>query len=56
MRRLVHKAQSWLRALIRAAGGGDDEFLCDTCQYDHGSVCRRPERPNATRCKDYRGK
>jgi len=28
--------------------------LCDTCKYDYGDACRRPERPNATRCPDYR--
>lgn len=28
--------------------------LCDTCKYDYGNACRRPERPNATRCPDYR--
>ncbi|MFO7774735.1 MAG: hypothetical protein R6W89_02945 [Candidatus Hydrogenedentota bacterium] len=30
------------------------EFLCDNCKYDHGNVCKRPERPNATKCPDYR--
>ncbi|HOH30635.1 MAG TPA: hypothetical protein PLC40_13240 [Candidatus Hydrogenedentes bacterium] len=30
------------------------EFLCDYCKYDYGSACSRPERPNATRCPDYR--
>lgn len=29
-------------------------FLCDSCRYDYGSVCRRPERPNAVCCPDYR--
>jgi len=28
-------------------------FLCDTCKYDYGGACRRPERPNATTCPDY---
>ena len=32
------------------------EFLCDNCRYDHGNVCTRPERPNATKCPDYRPK
>jgi hypothetical protein len=39
-----------LRALF---GGG---FLCDTCRYDYGDACKRPERPNATVCPDYRRK
>lgn len=43
----------WFGRLIRMAGHGS-EFLCDTCRYDHGSACRRPERPNARRCPDYR--
>jgi len=38
----------WLR--VRAPG----RFLCDSCRYDYGDVCRRPERPNATVCDDYR--
>jgi len=28
--------------------------LCDTCKYDYGQVCTRPERPNAYRCPDYK--
>ena len=28
--------------------------LCDDCKYDYGSVCTRPERPNAMRCPDYK--
>jgi hypothetical protein len=29
------------------------EFLCDNCRFDHGGACKRPERPNATKCPDY---
>jgi hypothetical protein len=29
-------------------------FLCDSCKYGSERDCRRPERPNATRCPDYR--
>jgi hypothetical protein len=43
----------WWRRLIAQAGGAS-EFLCDTCRYDHGGACRRPERPNARRCPDFR--
>ena len=32
---------------------GVAEILCDTCKYDYGVACTRPERPNATRCEDY---
>ncbi|MFT5289562.1 MAG: hypothetical protein ACI8QS_002490 [Planctomycetota bacterium] len=28
--------------------------LCDTCKYDYGHVCVRPERPNATSCPDFK--
>ena len=28
--------------------------LCDTCKYDYGTACTRPERPNARRCPDYK--
>jgi hypothetical protein len=28
-------------------------FLCDTCKYDYGDACSRPERPNAVVCPDY---
>ncbi len=31
-------------------------YLCDTCKYDYGNVCKRPERPNALRCPDYKKK
>jgi len=30
-----------------------ERILCDTCRYDYGDACRRPERPNATRCENY---
>lgn len=29
-------------------------YLCDTCKYDYGDACRRPERPNATVCSYFR--
>jgi len=32
----------------------DPKFLCDDCRYDYGHACRRPERPNAKRCPDFR--
>ena len=31
-----------------------DDFLCDSCKYNHASTCSRPERPNAERCDDYK--
>ena len=38
------KLLAWLRL------GG---ILCDTCKYDYGTACTRPDRPNATVCPDY---
>jgi len=43
-----------LRRLFRRALLVEDEFLCDTCRYDYGDACRRPERPNAIECDDYK--
>ena len=42
--------QWWLR--VRCPS----EFLCDNCRYDYPSACSRPQRPNATRCPDYKPK
>lgn len=41
----------WTR-LKSLAGTGRP--LCDTCRYDYGDACSRPERPNARVCSDYR--
>ncbi len=35
----------------RMSGSG---FLCDTCKYNYGSACLRPERPNAKTCPDFK--
>lgn len=51
---------SWRVGSSGGAAGGDGgflragEFLCDRCRYDDPRDCSRPERPNATRCDDYR--
>ena len=44
---LWQKLSSWL---------GLGRILCDTCKYDYGTACTRPERPNATVCADYKRK
>ncbi len=49
LRDLARRIRRWWVAM-RAPG----RFLCDSCRFDYGDVCRRPERPNATRCDDYR--
>jgi len=46
---LWRRLLGWLRALAPRV-----RPLCDTCRYDYGNVCRRPERPNAMRCPDYK--
>jgi hypothetical protein len=28
--------------------------LCDSCRFDYGNACTRPERPNARICPDYK--
>ena len=40
--------------VVAALFGREARFLCDTCKYDFGSACKRPERPNATKCPDYK--
>jgi len=47
---------TWLRRLWSALFGrlAGSSPLCDTCKYDYGDACKRPERPNAYRCPDYR--
>ncbi|MCD5402128.1 hypothetical protein LR013_06060 [candidate division NPL-UPA2 bacterium] len=52
---MERKGLNWLRNLsqkIKSLFGGG--FLCDTCKYDWGNACHRRERPNATRCPDYK--
>ena len=29
-------------------------YLCDSCKWDYGNACSRPERPNALVCPDYK--
>ena len=45
----LDRLRSWYQRM-KAPG----RFLCDSCAYDWGDVCRRPERPNATECDDYK--
>lgn len=34
--------------------GREKDFLCDTCKYNYGSSCSQPERPNVTKCREYK--
>ncbi len=44
----LQRILAFFRGLVPRSGP-----LCDTCKYDYGAVCTRPERPNAMRCPDY---
>ena len=43
-----------LLAWILARREDGSRYLCDTCKYSYGDVCSRPEKPNATKCPDYK--
>lgn len=51
MKEFMKRIGGWFS---RVLSGGSGEFLCDTCRYDYGSACSRPERPNARKCPDYK--
>jgi hypothetical protein len=38
----------------RLLAADSKRYLCDTCKWDYGNVCKRPERPNALSCPDYK--
>lgn len=40
--------------LRRLAALGAAAPLCDRCKWDYGDACRRPERPNAVKCPDFK--
>ncbi|MBZ0255942.1 hypothetical protein K8I31_07760 [bacterium] len=44
----------WWSRIISISKG--DAFLCDSCKWNYGNVCTRPEKPNARKCPDYTGK
>lgn len=44
----LQKLWQWLKHKTTGA------FLCDSCRYDYGDACRRPERPNAVICPEYK--
>ncbi|MEO2145948.1 MAG: hypothetical protein ABGY32_08625 [bacterium] len=53
-----------MRSLFQALGnffrrlfsGSSAAPLCDRCRWDYGDACRRPERPNATSCEDFKAR
>ena len=38
----------------RLSSPGSGKYLCDSCRFDYGGACSRPERPNARTCPDYK--
>lgn len=52
--KLMQKWKNW-RTKIKAKTLGS-VFLCDSCKWNYGNVCTRPERPNARECPEYTAK
>ena len=50
LRRLLQS----IRGLFGKVAGGSGAYLCDSCRWDYGDACRRPERPNAKTCPDFK--
>lgn len=50
----------WYRRIAEAVrrifAVSSKRYLCDTCKWDYGGACKRPERPNALTCPDYKRK
>ncbi len=53
LRSALQRVSLFLRRLFLLEGA---TYLCDTCKWDYGNVCKRPERPNAKICPDYKRK
>lgn len=51
LRALWQRMALGVRRMFAKPGGS---YLCDTCKWDYGAACRRPERPNARTCPDYK--
>ncbi len=43
-------------AVRRIFAVSSKRYLCDSCKWDYGNACSRPERPNALSCPDYKRK
>jgi len=53
VRKLLQVLGRFGRRLLGESGGG---YLCDRCKWDYGDACKRPERPNARTCPDFKPK
>lgn len=59
MARGANELPFWRRigeAVRRIFATGSKRYLCDSCKWDYGNACVRPERPNALTCPDYKRK
>lgn len=45
-----------IELLRRMFALGSKRYLCDSCKWDYGNACKRPERPNAVKCPEYKKK
>jgi len=50
----LRKLHEWLFNQPNAPTYENQKFLCDSCKYNFGTYCNRSERPNATKCSDYK--
>lgn len=44
----------WLKFAGKKPKEAEKPILCDHCKYNYGNACKKPERPNATSCTDYK--
>lgn len=51
IQRLLAPFRALFGALLRTGTSG---YLCDRCKWDYGDACKRPERPNARTCEDFK--
>ena len=57
MKTLLQRLLAPLRALFGGlARTGSSGYLCDCCKWDYGDACKRPERPNARVCPDFKAR
>ena len=57
MKTLLQRLFAPLRALFGGlARSGSSGYLCDRCKWDYGDACKRPERPNARVCQDFKAR
>ena len=54
MRDFKTKWKTWISRAKSIMKG--NAFLCDSCKFNYGNVCTRPERPNALQCPEYKKK